>query len=629
MRKTKLLIILILSWCSAFSFSAGVPSDSLIQITEEHDFYPLNLASFLLKDNLGLLKIDSVLKLENNFSHITQEIYNFNQDKGVGVYWFRCSLQNLTGKKLREFFCLHPGLDTVESFVFYPDGSESRTTTTAFQLTSTKPFFISRQIILPLELQPGLTKIYLRIVNHSKRSHALNSIIASLADERLFINYVLEFRLFQGIVLGMLLLILVLHIFIYLFIRDATYLVFLVNVFCTFLYLILRKNYHLEFDVLSPLLGIMPMSHDVSGVLISITAIWFTQTFLNTRKEDIVMHRIMNGFMVLQGIVVLFLTSLTWIQLMNLLTIYFGFFSAILMIISSIRSYKRGNKLALYVFFGFILLAFVPLIYIIPMPNYLHYRNDESDLQYIGEAIRSVIFAVGIAHRFYLLKREIAIHEIDKKELALSNEQKLRSEKDRISRDLHDNLGSELAILSMELWQLSKKYPNDPSINSAMLTKASIYNQLRDTIWAIEKNQFKFEDLESRLNTILWKHRNSNIKFKFETSIPDSLFSLTPSQSINLYRIVQEAVQNAVVHSACNEIKISVHANAETGEFYAQVSDDGRGFVYDPESIDKGGHYGLRNMKKRALEVQGQIEIVSKESNGTAVILTFPVKPRD
>ncbi len=260
------------------------------------------------------------------------------------------------------------------------------------------------------------------------------------------------------------------------------------------------------------------------------------------------------------------------------------------------------------------------------MPNYLHYRNDESDLQYIGEAIRSVIFAVGIAHRFYLLKREIAIHEIEKKELALANEQKVRSEKDRISRDLHDNIGSELAILSMELWQLSKKYPNDPSISSAMLTKASIYNQLRDTIWAIEKNQFKFEDLESRLNTILWKHRNSNIKFRFDRSVPDSLFSLTPSQSINLYRIVQEAVQNAVAHSSCNEIKISVQANSTTGELYTEVSDDGRGFVYNQENIDNGGHYGLRNMRKRAQEVQGQIEIVSNELSGTAVILTFPVK---
>jgi|GEM_PF-6310447 len=624
-----LFVLFVLFGTPGWSFPSSVPKDSIFQIKEVRDFYPLNRCSFLLKDKHGALTIDRILKLNPEFNPITQEIYNFNQDKDIEVYWFRCSLQNLTQTKLRELFCLHPGLDSVDFYIFNPDGTTIHSRTYAGQLTRMKPLFISRQTVLPLDLQPGITKIYLRIVNRSARSQELNSIIASLADERLFLNYLLEFRWYQGIAIGMLLLILILHVFIYLFIRDATYLVFLVNVFFTLIYLILRKNYHLEIDFLSPLFGFIPQLHDVFAVLISITAIWFAQLFLNTYKEDRQMHKVMNGLIMALGVVGICLSTFRWINVMNLLTIYLGFFSAILMIISSIKSYRRGNKLALYVFFGFILLAFVPLIYVIPMPNYLHYRSDESNLQYIGEAIRSVIFAVGIAHRFYLLRKEVSLHEIEKKELALANEQQLRSEKERISRDLHDNIGSELAILSMELWQLSKKYPNDPSISSAMLMKASIYNQLRDTIWAIEKNKFKFEDLESRLNTILWKHRNSNIKFKFETAIPDSLFSLTPAQSINLYRIVQEAVQNAVVHSSCSEIKISVNANSKTGELFAQVADDGRGFIYDEENIEQGGHYGLRNMKKRAHEVQGQIEIVSHESHGTTVSLTIPVTLRD
>jgi signal transduction histidine kinase len=186
-----------------------------------------------------------------------------------------------------------------------------------------------------------------------------------------------------------------------------------------------------------------------------------------------------------------------------------------------------------------------------------------------------------------------------------------------------------LAILSMELWQLSKKYPNDPSISSALLTKASIYKQLRDTIWAIEGNHVKMEDLESRLNTILWKHRNSNIKFDFKTSVPHSLLSLTPSQGINLYRIVQEAVQNAVVHSNCNHITVRLHADPTKGELYAEVLDDGKGFDHTQNNSVVDNHYGLRNMKRRAQEVHGQIEIVSSELTGTAITLKFPVNEVD
>ena len=601
--------------------------DSVFQVKEARDFYPLNLASFLLKDKAGQLTIDRVQQMNASFLPITQEMYNFNQDKDVRVYWFRCTMQNLTGKNLRELFCLHPGLDSVAFFIFFPDGTSFRTKTHAGQLTRTKPFFISRQIVVPLELQPGITKIYARIVNQTVRSRELNSIIASLADERTFINYLLEYKLYQGTVIGMLFLILVLHIFIYLFIRDATYLVFLVNVFFTLIYLILRKNYHLEFDFLSPLFWVIPESHDVFGVLISITAVWFAQTFLSTKREDPLMHRIMNTLMIALGIVAGFQIAFRWIGLMNLLTIYFGFFSAIVMIISSIRSYRRGNKLALYVFFGFMLLAFVPLTYLIPVPNYLHYRSDESDLQYLGEAIRSIIFAVGIAHRFYLLKKEVAWHEIEKKEVALAQEQQLRDEKERISRDLHDNIGAELAILSMELWQVSKEHPDHPGINAALVTSGSIYNQLRDTIWAIEKNQVTLEDLESRLRVMLWKHRQANttIQFDLATTIPDSQFSLTPVQSINLFRIVQEAVQNAVTHSACANIKVTIHLDSPDGELHAEIVDDGKGFP-TTNGVNGDTHYGLRNMKKRALEVQGQIKIVSDELRGTSVALSFPLK---
>jgi len=601
--------------------------DTVFRLEEARDFYPLNLASSLLKDPSGLLTIDRVRNLRSGFHLITQEIYNFSEDKDVHVYWLRCSLQNLTGKNLRELFCLHPGLDSVEFFAFLPNGMSIHTKTYAGQLTRAKPFFISRQIAFPLELRPGTTRVYVRIVNYTMRSQALNSIIASLADERLFINYLLEYKLYQGIAIGMLFLILVLHIFIYLFIRDATYLVFLVNVFFTLIYLILRKNYHLEFDFLSPLYGIIPESHDVFGVLISITAIWFAQTFLNTRQEDPLMHRIMNGLMIALGVVGAFLIAFQWITVMNQLTIYLGFISAVLMIVSSIRSYRKGNKLALYVFFGFTLLAFVPLAYLIPVPDYLHYRSDESDLQYLGEAIRSIIFAVGIAHRFYLLKREIAKHEIEKKELALTKEQQLRDEKERISRDLHDNIGAELAILSMELWQASRLYPDDPGINSALVTSASIYNQLRDTIWAIEKNHVKIEDLESRLRVMLWKQgqANTTIQFDLATMIADSQFSLTPAQSINLFRIVQEAVQNAVTHSACTNIKVSIHFNSP-GNLQVEIVDNGKGFDPSHNGHNGDGHYGLRNMKRRALEVQGQISIVSTELRGTSVALSFPVK---
>ncbi len=625
MKHFLLTLLFLVPWLSAQT--NPLPTDSIFVIKEAKDFFPLNLASFLLKDKSGTLTIDSVSKPDAKFYPILQEMYPYNQDKDIDFYWIRCTIQNQTHTRLPELLCLQFGLDSLESFIFNPDGTSDYSKTNSVQLTRSRPFFVSQQIAIPLELQPGITKIYLRIANHSLRSREINSIIVSLAEEKSFLNYFLEIRLYQGIVLGMLFLMLILHIFIYLFVRDATYFIFLINLLCTIIYLILRKNIHFEFDFLSPIFNLLTDAHDVFGVLISITAIWFAQAFLNTRQEDLGIHRILNVLMIILGIVAVGMITFQWVGLMNILSIYLGFITASLVIVSSVRSYRRGFRLALYILFGFLCLVFVPIIYIIPLPNYLHFSMEESNFHYLGEALRSLIFAIGIADRFYLMKGQVDRHEIEKVEMALIQEKKMRDEKERISSDLHDNIGSELAILSLELGQLAKEYPTNKKFDYVRQSVYSVNNQLRDTIWAIEKNHLGLEDLENRLNTMLSRHgeSHSNIEFNFETSITDSSFSLTPAQGINLIRIIQEAVQNAIKHSGCSSIKINTYKNSTKDKLCVEVSDDGKGFNNDELDLTGDDHYGLRNMKKRAQEMNGLLEIESKEMQGTKIKVLFPV----
>jgi len=78
------------------------------------------------------------------------------------------------------------------------------------------------------------------------------------------------------------------------------------------------------------------------------------------------------------------------------------------------------------------------------------------------------------------------------------------------------------------------------------------------------------------------------------------------------------------VHSACHQINVTLQANALKSELSAEISDDGKGFNYDQHYCSAEKHFGLRNMKQRAQEVHGEVKIVSKKQEGTAVFLTFP-----
>ena len=92
---------------------------------------------------------------------------------------------------------------------------------------------------------------------------------------------------------------------------------------------------------------------------------------------------------------------------------------------------------------------------------------------------------------------------------------------------------------------------------------------------------------------------------------------LAPEEALNLLRICQEAIHNAIKHSRMNTLEISWQCHEEYFEIVVQ--DDGHGFISE---INNQGHYGLENMRKRADEIGASLKIISSPYTGTAVSLS-------
>ncbi|GAA0740571.1 sensor histidine kinase [Gaetbulibacter jejuensis] len=204
----------------------------------------------------------------------------------------------------------------------------------------------------------------------------------------------------------------------------------------------------------------------------------------------------------------------------------------------------------------------------------------------------------------------------------IETQSKLQDQRLRISRDLHDNIGAQLTFIisSLDNLKYGFKLPEklgDKLKSISTFTSSTIY-ELRDTIWAMNKNEISIEDLQSRISNFIDKAHiaSEGIEFNFNKGehINDDL-QFTSVEGMNIYRIIQESVNNAIKYAEAT--KITVEVNQVDDKLLVQVSDNGKGF--DAQKVELGN--GLNNMKKRAHEIDGELTVTSAEGNGTVIRL--------
>ena len=142
--------------------------------------------------------------------------------------------------------------------------------------------------------------------------------------------------------------------------------------------------------------------------------------------------------------------------------------------------------------------------------------------------------------------------------------------------------------------------------------------ELRDTIWAMNKDSITVEDLKSRIANFIEQAKASlnGINFEFKCKVSKD-FTFNSKEGINIYRIIQESVNNAIKHSNATEIIVSIFE--EENQFKVIIQDNGEGF--DVTSLSSNGN-GLQTIKNRANELKASIDFIS-DNNGTKVVLTF------
>lgn len=229
------------------------------------------------------------------------------------------------------------------------------------------------------------------------------------------------------------------------------------------------------------------------------------------------------------------------------------------------------------------------------------------------------IISFGLYKRQQHKRREYA-NQLELKEALTFS--KLQDQRLRISKDLHDNIGSQLTFIISSIDNL-KFLTNDANQNlKNKLTEINGFAsgtilQLRDTVWAMSKNEISFGDFQSRVLTFIEKAKTAtnNIQFNFNSTIISEIV-FSSIKGINIFRVIQEAINNTIKYANATEISIDI---SETeNELLFVISDNGKGF--DINKVELGN--GLENMQRRIQEIEGEINFNSEINTGTTITIT-------
>lgn len=190
------------------------------------------------------------------------------------------------------------------------------------------------------------------------------------------------------------------------------------------------------------------------------------------------------------------------------------------------------------------------------------------------------------------------------------------AERKRVARDLHDSIGSKLSALKIIFANTQNKNDyNDSRINTILETSIA---ELRQISYNLVPESLLKLGLEKALGDLCFTLRSDTVSIEFHSYEIDNSMPLTTQT--NIFRIVQELLNNALKHSKATQILVSCSQNGN--RFYISIEDNGVGF--DISEIEENQGLGIKNIKSRIELLHGSFDCESS-SGGTSYNIELDV----
>lgn len=241
-----------------------------------------------------------------------------------------------------------------------------------------------------------------------------------------------------------------------------------------------------------------------------------------------------------------------------------------------------------------------------------------------------------VAQAFNAMGSRLQAEEDENRRLAAGRQELLQrlmtvqeDERRRIARDLHDDLGQDLAGLSLGLEALERLAATQPQALPDHVARlrsqtALATEELYDLILSLRPSVLDDLGLPAGVRSLA-ERLLSGPGIEYQIKATELSQRLPAEMETALFRVIQEALHNIVRHARARHVDIVLTAQA--GAFEGEVIDDGVGF--DPASVQANGHsphgLGLLGMRERVAQLAGRLEVVSQPGAGTRLRIWVPL----
>lgn len=244
-------------------------------------------------------------------------------------------------------------------------------------------------------------------------------------------------------------------------------------------------------------------------------------------------------------------------------------------------------------------------------------ERNEKIQQQLYYNIALALLVVGLLVGLVLFNRYRFRKKLEQKNLLLS-------ERNRISTELHDEVGSSLsAIHLMSFAAMAQSEQAAPQLHGNLkkinTNTKSMMESISDIVWSMNPDNDQLSRIVARMKTFateILEATDTDFEMKTDESLAD--IRLSPEKSRDIYLVFKEAVNNASKYAQAAKVSVKLWKMEQI--LVLEITDDGSGF--DAVTVANGN--GLRNMRQRVERHGGSFELRTQQGNGTKLLMTLP-----
>lgn len=599
------------------------------QTTVSPNFSTTYITPRLFRDSTRVLSIEEMRTpaLDSKFWQAPSPYLTFGAD--LDAWWLKFSVKNdLKTPKTLVLWLNRKNFDEFQLWQQRPDSTLNAYDEVGAKHYDEPRFSLTTGYYIAVTLMPGNNVFWARASNEVGSMYLALSLHTPEEFGLMSRQNVLLFGLFLGVMLVSL----VFAGQLYVMYRDATYLLYIAYV----VVVLLREAYNH-----SAVVNLFPVMqrHSISFLMVA-TYGMFYRYFIRLWDINKVLDNITKWYLASMFVLVGVFTILVSYEQGPILKVVFTTVMLSILFITAIsawvviRNFKTNPRARV------VAIAFLPLAgaFILNLLRNINIIPNYPFIQYAvmwGFIIEVLIFTVAFIRWHAVVESDRKMLtmklEVEQKEKIIAVQAAEQRVKDRIARDLHDDIAASMSgirILSkVAHQQFAEKIPEaGPILEQISKSAQSTVESISDLIWSVKPHPDFLNDMADRLREYAGKVLESQ-DIEYQINIPRNLpiLDLDIEARRNVYMLFKEAINNAVKHSQCTSLNIKL--SASKSHISRLVSDNGIGFDHKVK-MESGVGLGLSNMSKRAREVGGELKITSTPGKGTSVSFNLPLEEK-